>query len=107
MSLPGFLPEGCWFALAGADYVGLSWMNAFPSDPRLLETGLTGVVRSHRRRGIATALKVHAIDFARRRGAERIVTRNEENNPMYDLNLMLGFRPGPAMCEYEKHLSHP
>nr|WP_276605015.1 GNAT family N-acetyltransferase [Nannocystis sp. RBIL2] len=107
MSSPGFLPEGCWFALAGDDYVGLTWMNAFPSDPRLLETALTGVVRSYRRLGIATALKVHAIDFARRHGAERIVTRNEENNPMYELNLKLGFRPGPAQFEYEKDLSAP
>ncbi|WP_434420128.1 GNAT family N-acetyltransferase [Nannocystis pusilla] len=107
MSMPGFLPEGCWFALAGADYVGLTNMNAFPSDPELLETGLTGVLRSHRRLGIATALKVRAIEFARRRGARRLMTRNEENNPMYDLNRSLGFRPGPAMSEYEKDLGPP
>jgi hypothetical protein len=35
------------------------------------------------------------------------VTRNEENIPMYELNLKLGFRPGPAQFEYEKDLSHP
>lgn len=104
LSLPSFLPEGCFFALAGDAYVGVTSLSALPSDPRLLLTDLSGVVRSHRRLGIATALKLHAIDFARRRGAERILTGNEENNPMYDLNLKLGFRPGSAMLDYDKVL---
>jgi hypothetical protein len=33
-----------------------------------------------------------------------IETYNEENNPMYALNLALGFKPQPAWLEFEKRL---
>jgi hypothetical protein len=33
-----------------------------------------------------------------------IETENEENNPMYDLNLKLGFQPCPAWTNYVKVL---
>ncbi len=51
-------------AVDGDEYVGMSnlWDDR-ASDA--LYTGLTGVKRSHRRRGIATALKVRAIAYAR------------------------------------------
>ena len=64
--------------------------------------GLTGVVRAYRRPGIATALKVRTIEYARSVGAETIVTSNEENNPMYTLNLKLGFEPKPAWISYQE-----
>ena len=54
--------------------------------------------------GIATALKLHAIRFAKKEGIELIETENEENNPMYQLNVQLGFRPLPAWVEFEKTL---
>ena len=66
--------------------------------------GLTGVIRSHRRRGIATALKVASIAATKARGIEQMTTGNEENNPMYQINLKLGFKPLPAMLELEKKL---
>lgn len=104
---PRLLPDAWFIATDGDHYVGLSvlWRNLV--DQRLLNTGLTGVVRSHRRRGIATALKVHAIEFARRAGAEDIDTDNEENNPMFQLNLQLGFQPQPAFVDYAKELMPP
>jgi mycothiol synthase len=69
-----------------------------------LDTGLTGVIRGYRRRGIATALKLRTIDYAQRHGASTIATSNEENNPMYQINLMLGFQPKPAWVSYRKQL---
>ena len=69
-----------------------------------MQTNLTGVLRSHRRRGIATTLKLHAMAFAHQYGARVIVTDNEESNPMYDLNMKLGFKPGPALVENQKQL---
>jgi hypothetical protein len=57
-------------------------------------------VRPYRRRRIATALKLRTIDYAQRRGARTIETSNEEHNPMYQLNLRLGFRPRPAWVSY-------
>jgi hypothetical protein len=69
-----------------------------------LNTGLTGVLRSHRRRGIATALKVCAMSFARDYGAIEVDTDNEENNPMLQLNYQLGFRSLPAELTLHKTL---
>ena len=101
---PNFMPEGWFIALDGADYVGLTmlWRDSTRSDK--LGTGLTGVVGSHRRRGIATALKVRALTYARERGIVEVDTDNEDNNPMYQLNLQLGFEPVPAMVEMRRKL---
>lgn len=101
---PRILRDAWFIAVDGDSYVGLSvlWRNA--ANPRLLETGLTGVLRSHRRRGVATALKLQAIQYAKEYGAHELNTDNEENNPMFQLNLQLGFKPQPAFVEYRKEL---
>lgn len=101
---PNLLPDAWFVAVDGDRYVGLSvlWKNLTTN--RLLETGLTGVVRSHRRRGIATAMKVRAIQYAQAHGGAAIVTDNEENNPMFQLNLHLGFKPQPAHLDFERTL---
>jgi GNAT superfamily N-acetyltransferase len=101
---PGFMADAYWVALDGDEYVGMSnlWRNL--SDPQKLNTGLTGVRRSHRRRGIATALKVRGIKFAQAHGKTAIETGNEEHNPMYQLNLQLGFQPKPAWMDFIRHL---
>ena len=100
---PILLPDAWFVALDQGRYVGMSilWRSG---NKDKLDTGLTGVVRTHRRRGIATAMKLHAIQFAQQYGAKIIVTENEENNPMYQLNLNLGFRPISAWLEFEKKL---
>ncbi|MBC8076535.1 MAG: GNAT family N-acetyltransferase [Chloroflexales bacterium] len=87
---------------AAAPLIGMSnlWLND-PTRQRL-DTGLTGVLRPYRRRGIATALKQHTIAFARACGARVIETSNEEHNPMYQLNLQLGFQPLPAWLSYRR-----
>ena len=76
------------------------------SNPDKLYTGLTGVRRAYRRRGIATALKTQAIAWAKTQGASYLETDNEENNPMYQLNLALGFQPIPALLDYILELDH-
>ncbi|MDT8306829.1 MAG: GNAT family N-acetyltransferase, partial [Anaerolineae bacterium] len=82
MGGPNFMLEGWFIAVDGDEWVGLSclWRNSVRSDK--LGTGLTGVKRSHRRRGVATAMKVRALTFARDYGAVELDTDNEENNPM-------------------------
>lgn len=104
---PTFSPDGCFVALdADGTYVGLSTLFHVLADPTLKAQGITGVSRTHRRRGIATALKLRTIDYARHQGAHFIQTDNEENNPMFLLNMALGFKPRPAELAFERALSH-
>lgn len=99
---PGFDPHAAYVALDGDAYVGLSALFQAPARPEKYFTGLTGVLNTHRRRGIAKALKVYAIRYAQVHGGLLIETDNEENNPMYELNMQLGFKPEPAWVDYER-----
>ena len=86
------LPDAYFVAVDGDKYVGLSVLHKFKAEVNLY-TGLTGVVRSHRRRGIATCLKVKAIAYAKQQKYGKIGTDNQSTNkPMKDLNDKLGFR---------------
>jgi GNAT superfamily N-acetyltransferase len=75
-----------------------------------LYADITSVVPDHRRRKIATALKVFSAKYALEQGYHYIETDtdndtdNEEDNPMYTLNLKLGFEPLPAWVYYKKEL---
>ena len=101
---PMYIPEANFLAREGDQLVGISslWKDVNGTDK--LWVGLTGVLRSHRRRGIATALKVVATRFAKEYGAKIIEADNEENNPMYQINMVLGFKPAPAYLYFEKSL---
>ena len=101
---PEFMPELRLIALDGDAYVGMTSLFQLGDGIEMLETGLTGVHRDYRRRGLAMALKCQAIEVAQGLGAHLIVTYNEENNPMYHLNLRLGFQAQPADVDWEKAL---
>jgi len=85
-------------------YVGMCVVNISSTRANSLFAGITGTVRSYRRRKIATVLKAKSIEYGQRHGYQYILTDNEENNPMYDLNSQLGFQPLPAWLYYEKVL---
>lgn len=72
--------------------VGMTQLLPTQLTKEFLTTGLTGVRRDHRRRGLAKALKVHALTWAKENGFGSVWTDNEENNPMYELNAQLGFK---------------
>lgn len=101
---PGFVPEAWFVAVDGEEYVGLSYLFRSLAEDGLFRTGLTGVVRSHRRRGIATALKARALAWAKGQGGTRVTTDNADDNPMYQLNVRLGFEPLPAHIWFKKVL---
>jgi len=72
-------------------------------EPDGLRTGLTAVKRAHRRRGIAFALKIRALEFAVAQGFKRVQTDNEANNRgMLAINIELGFVKYPAWVHYVK-----
>ncbi|MFK7802754.1 MAG: GNAT family N-acetyltransferase [Anaerolineae bacterium] len=101
--MPTFMFDSNFYALEveSQKWVGMSSLNKNSGDPNSLKVGLTGVHKAYRGNGLATALKVKTIEFARDYGAKSIKTENDENNSMYDLNMLLGFRPKPAFVTYE------
>lgn len=107
----GFAPAGLMIATdrtapqAGNPYVGMSTLWPDANNPAVIAQGFTGVHPTYRRRGIATALKVYTIAYAKAHGAKFIVTENAEENAMYQINLRLGFTPQPAWVNLEKKLS--
>ena len=101
---PGFTPKGVFLAREDGRLVGLTqlWRSEASAD---LYTGLTGVSRSHRGRGIATALKVRALGAARANGASRIFTDNDTRNvEMIAVNDKLGFKRLPALLSMANSL---
>lgn len=99
-----YRPELFVVALDGDRPVGLSELWASPADPAL-HTGLTGVLPSHRRRGIALAMKRRAVRAARAAGAPRIKTDNASTNVgMLAINDALGFVRRPATIDFVRRL---
>ncbi len=101
---PRFMPEGYFVALHNGRYVGECDIIDEQHDGENLETGYTGVHPDYRRRGIATALKLRCIQFAQEHGFKKIITDNDATNPMYQLNLQLGYKPTPGYLLFEMKL---
>jgi len=83
---------------------------AFTSTGRRQEkdglTWMTGTARTHRGRGLATALKVEALSRAKAKGLRALATVNDEpNKAMRGINAKLGYRVLPAHVQLEKTLS--
>jgi GNAT superfamily N-acetyltransferase len=81
-------------ALVGGEVVGYSQLTMTSARPGEAAHAFTGVKRSWRGRGVATALKRTQIRWAKENGVERLATQNEERNaPMLKINERLGYRP--------------
>jgi mycothiol synthase len=71
----------------------------------LAEHGLTAVMRSHRGRGVATALKQAQIHWASANGYRELTTWTQDGNAaMQAVNLKLGYRPRPAAINFRRPL---
>jgi GNAT superfamily N-acetyltransferase len=84
------------------EYVGSSnvWRRQADRD---LNTGLTAVKREWRGKGIALAMKLRVVDWAKANGIVHIRTENEVNNrAMLSINERLGFAKVPPWVEMAK-----
>ncbi|MFF9896509.1 GNAT family N-acetyltransferase [Streptomyces longispororuber] len=87
---PLYDPRGVVLAVDGGTWAGMAATTLRPEGHAFSE--MTGVLRSHRGRGIAVAMKVLAADFARAAGARELRTLHQPGNaPVIALNRRLGF----------------
>lgn len=94
--LPISLPAACFVAVDAGRYVGVSFMHQALAEPILYQK-LTGVLADHRGHGIALALKLATLHYARTHGFEQISTWIESNNlAMLKLSRKLGFTEQPG-----------
>lgn len=77
------------------EFVGMASLRR-TSSAEIIDSGLTGVRREYRGRGIATALKVRSLTVAQELGATENGTGGGGTNaPMKQLNQKLGYEVGP------------
>ncbi|MBS82512.1 MAG: hypothetical protein CMD65_00055 [Gammaproteobacteria bacterium] len=82
-------------------YIGSTDISVYyKSEPHKGWTGGLGVLKEFRRKGIATAIKIKAIEQLLKKNITEVRTDNEKNNPMYKINVELGFKPVPFSLDY-------
>ncbi len=101
---PGLSPEWHWVALHGAQPIGLTYLKRY--GPDAAENDYTGVAREYWGHGIARALKLRTVQWARQNGVWYLYTSSEVGNRrMLDINTRLGYRPLGRRVEMMKDLS--
>lgn len=96
--------EASWFradtqllAAHGDEWAGLSALAFYP-EGNYAANAFTGVLREYRGHGLATALKLQAIQLAKKLGARYVRTNNDSlNAPMLAVNRKLGYQPEPGL----------
>lgn len=101
---PDFYRDGLFVAVHQNNLIGTTmfWKSELGAN---LHTGLTGVKASFRGQGIAKALKITALRFAKAQGFSKIFTDNDTSNvEMIAINDRLGFIRQPAWVSLRKTL---
>lgn len=103
---PNSTPDAFYLAVsAEGRYLGVSNLWRSLEDPTFIWQGLTGVRREARGKGIAMALKLATVEYARAHGIREIKTWNDQRNqPMLRINEAMGFVKQPAWIEMRKDL---
>jgi RimJ/RimL family protein N-acetyltransferase len=100
MESPWIYPDRVWVAVADGEPAGYSYLAYRPS---FVETGFTGVLREHRNKGIAKALKLETLVQAIELGVNAVQTDNDyENAPILHLNEELGYSEVASQFEFHK-----
>ncbi len=89
---PWFKPEDFYIVIDGEKWVALSCCGRSDVTHDTVNTYLTGVIPEYRRKGICMAVKLFALEDLKKKGFKKVFTGNEENNPMFQINLKLGFK---------------
>lgn len=94
----GLSPQTHWVALLEDIPVGMTYLKRLGLESA--ENDYTGVAAAYRGRGIASALKRHAILWATSQGIVWLYTSSEmSNTTMISLNRQLGYEPGAQRRE--------
>jgi RimJ/RimL family protein N-acetyltransferase len=94
------IPEAFFIAHDGDRWIGLTEIRRSEAAGHY-DQELTGVLREYRRRGIATALKVTGLLWARDAGASRLRTWNDSRNAgMLAVNDLMGMQRSHSIFEY-------
>jgi RNA polymerase sigma factor (sigma-70 family) len=97
------LADACFIAKRADQYIGFTDLNHIEPIPRGIMHGFTGVAREWRRQGVATALKLQAIEYAREHGYQAIRAFSlPSQSEMRALNEKLGFRRDFCYVTVEK-----
>lgn len=100
-----YRPDGQIIAAAGEEWVGVAAVRHM-IDSNSMYNLMTGVDRRYRSRKIALALKLLAIEWARRYETRYIRTNNDSKNaPMLAINRKLGYRPEPGFFRMVRDLA--
>ena len=103
MQPPDVLLDRIWVAMVDGQPVGYSFLAYRPS---LVETGYTGVLREHRGKGLARALKLETLFQAIGLGVTSVETDNDsENAPILHINEELGYQSIPGRLEFHRRLN--
>lgn len=99
------IPEGCFIAKSGEAFIGFTSLKFAGDEDKDVYMGWTGVGKSYRQRGIATALKARLIEWAQRQGYRTVTTFNDDRNKeMLSANEKVGFRRHFGYVTQEKKL---
>ena len=99
----GYIFDTCMVACVGDKYIGTTALEIYKNTE--LTTGLTGVLADYRRRGIATALKIHSLRSAKALGYTAAYTwSNSTNHRMININSRLGFIEQSAWVMMKKEV---
>lgn len=100
----GFSPEGVVIVEYEGEWVAMHSCRQ-SAKPGTMSIDYTGVLREHRGKGLAQAVKLLGIENAKSQGAAKVRTSNDERNePMLAINQKLGFKPEPGFYVYRKDL---